>query len=647
MEQRFILIETAIEEAKQQLLEAGEILIRSIKTGKLYPVKKFNSKNHMKPTPAQIDKYYREKAGVFPSDAAKEKYKKTKPKAKKKKLPPKKKKVISFSRTISMNPTEMFKLSEEDTDMLIDDIDANFPNDIYGNVAVQKFNDHTVIANFTLPNGKKQTLYVGIEDTKSAGGTYAKLVGNTEDPKIIAFFPDASGKPMKRTYFDIGDLEIDLQEDHWVDEFSDGGDDNYSHGDRSDRDDESPPFSEPQTRQKVKSKKLDMNSLSDDAKKRMVDWQKKRVGKDRGVSYLRQMKTLYERTLKQKYDRGSTYYMGDIAYREEIFKDFSQDVSANSAWGMYVGETDQAIQKHREANKGPAQNEKTQALEEVHEHIDKTRQLISEELTNPFVFRQFVGDDYDLQSWKLSKLSNLVFGGDPKDDYRYKKQVTERPPTKRGIISRDNKPEEDWKKDATTFKKIMAEQQEVLKKMGFVNEDGTVTLVRSISVGAKSVPEYTSENKGIINADYEGSAADSWTLDYGVGHHWDADTGERILVKARVPLEKVLATSWGMPPQHVMAPLEHEVIINSKELAGVELYPDYEHMTSYAGDEDLPSEKELNKRTDKIMENEDQLDERRKKKDKKVKVNINNKRNIDWLRSGKKNKGSKKTNRRK
>ena len=94
MKHRFILVETLIENEKKALLEAGDILIRSIKTGKLYPVKKFNPQNHMKPTAAQIDKYYREKAGIFPTDAAKAKYKKTKPKAKKKMLPPKKKKVV-------------------------------------------------------------------------------------------------------------------------------------------------------------------------------------------------------------------------------------------------------------------------------------------------------------------------------------------------------------------------------------------------------------------------------------------------------------------------------------------------------------------------------------------------------------------------
>ena len=99
MKHRFMLITEMIEVEKEILLEAGETLIRSIKTGKLYPVKTFNPTNHMRPTPAQIDKYYREKAGIFPTDNAKIKYDKANPK-KKKKLPPKKK-VIKKKKTIS------------------------------------------------------------------------------------------------------------------------------------------------------------------------------------------------------------------------------------------------------------------------------------------------------------------------------------------------------------------------------------------------------------------------------------------------------------------------------------------------------------------------------------------------------------------
>ena len=41
------------------------------------------------------------------------------------------------------------------------------------------------------------------------------------------------------------------------------------------------------------------------------------------------------------------------------------------------------------------------------------------------------------------------------------------------------------------------------------------------------------------------------------------------------------------------------------------------------------------------MENKNKLDKKFNKKNNKVKININNKRNIDWLRSGNKNKTNK------
>jgi hypothetical protein len=754
MKHRFVLIETVINFHKKQLQEAGEILIRSIKTGKVYPVKKFNHLNHMRPTPAQIDKYYREKAGVFPTDAAKAKYNKTKPKAKKKVVPkkkkavPKKKKVVAkkkksiadlakgmtgaqkmallkkmkksptdnqinkliddivfsadvdegakeivkfakwqklsqsefadveerlldelhgtgsaawriadtkasfaaafddlgfkphgkkkvpkkkkvakkkmVTKTIGMDPDEMFKLSDNDAEMLIDDIHSNLEGGKFGSVEVEKFNDQTVVANFTLPGDAHQKLYLGIENTKSAGGAYAKMVGNNSEPKLMAFFMNDYGEPVKRTYYDMDDLEVDLSEE-WAGDI----DNDEGHSD----DDDPNPFTDP-SGGKQKTKKFDVKVYSKEAQKRTADWRKGRVDKNHGSKHLRKMREGVHAAYRFKFDSESKDYYGGIRNMEEKFsKNFDEDVSQNPQWGSFIGNQDERIKKYRDAKNKPTE------YDEIVEHVDNISTMINEQLTNPFVFRGFVGDDYEQDSWQLSKLSNLAFGNDPKDDYRYKKQVQE------WGKSKDIKSDEDWKKDTATFKKIMKEQQEVLKKMGFVNDDGTVTLVRAISVASKHVPEYTDENKGVINADYVGSAADSWTLDYYTADGWDSSEGERVVVKTRVPLEKVIASSFGIPPQHLMSTQEHEVIINSRDLPNVELYPDYHSFMSPKRGSKLPPKSELDKRTEKIMENE-QLDERRRKKknkkDKKVKVNINNKRNIDWLRVNKK-----KTNKRK
>ena len=643
MKHRFILVETVIENAKQQLLEAGEILIRSIKTGQLYPVKKFNPKNHMKPTPAQIDKYYREKAGIFPSDAAKAKYNKAKPKAKKKKLPPKKmipnkkiapkkkkssvaikpKKKKTITKTISFDPDDLFELSDGDAQMLIDDLGFSFGNEPYEGTYVEKYNDHVVVMKLELPNGKKQTVYVGIENTKSAGGTYAKLVG-TEDPKLKAFFLDAYGKPTFGTFYDVDDIEVALGTDHWIDDINDGERDSINN---------TPvPYHEPEGG-KEKSKPLDTKSFSPQTKKRVEEWRKQRVAKNHGQKYLtgvaRTLHTAKSKSVDKKLRNFSKYeYRQDsqppilkIEDDYDFKKDYSEDVDFQT--GMDI-----------EPPPNVEFNNNEKAVEDILENVTNTQDMINKEMSYPLYFRNFVGDDYEDNSWKLAKLSNMVFGHDPKDDYRYKSQRASQ---------HDIKPDKQWKKDAAVLKKVMKEQQEVLKKLGFVNDDGTVTLVRAISVDSSQVPAYTKENKGIVEADYTGSAADSWTLSYNTANGWDQGEGDAsIVVKARVPLEKVIASSYGLPSQHIMQPFEQEVIINSRDLQGVELYPDYDGVAhgwgkNYKGDEEIPKASVLNKRAEKIMENEKEITERRRKKNKKVKVNINNKRNIDWLRSGKKN----------
>ena len=298
-------------------------------------------------------------------------------------------------------------------------------------------------------------------------------------------------------------------------------------------------------------------------------------------------------------------------------------------WQKYVKESEELTASWRENNSLKPNNE-TAKLAEVQEHIDKTRSLINRELTNPFVFRAFVGDDFEQDSWQLSMLSNLAAKRDPTEDYRYKTQGAGKKAKK--------KPDADWKKDMKTFKKIKLEQQEVLKKMGFVNDDGTVTLVRAVDVPPDSVPRYDKKTNGITPADYTGSAADSWTLDYATADGWDASEGSKMVVKARVPLEKVIASAYGLPPQHIMERGEHEVIIDSTDLPGAMLHPDYRENRA-PDEEDMMTSNQHNKRDKNIMEkNDDKLDERRKRNGKKVKVNVNNKDNIDWLRNKNKKK---------
>ena len=736
MKHRFMLITEMIEVEKEILLEAGETLIRSIKTGKLYPVKTFNPTNHMRPTPAQIDKYYREKAGVFPSDAAKDKYNKTKPKAKKKKLPPKKKVVkkkslkklppkkkkvtkkktaeeLSYteiwavvdevmessddaatisimrlakeynmdqeafeefedkidryadetgfsksqishyqraiqrafvnldfkaanygakkekqpSQTVSISDSELKTMNDQEQQDLTDTVESTFEDNVWGKVNAQIMSDKLIHIDFELPGGAKKDLYVGWEDTDSSGG------GGSAWPKIVAWYPDASGTPKRQTFFDMDDLSISLEDTEWA------GSMGKIVGNDADNDDDEPEYTQrgfdsPLTAPwvapeggKVRSKKLNKKSLSDDAKKRTYDWRKLKVGKTHGHKYLTKMQNSFARMDKQNYHRDGGNYYGDITEYAHNHN-FGDDMSQAGNWQKYVKESEELTASWRENNSLKPNNE-TAKLAEVQEHIDKTRSLINRELTNPFVFRAFVGDDFEQDSWQLSMLSNLAAKRDPTEDYRYKTQGAGKKAKK--------KPDADWKKDMKTFKKIKLEQQEVLKKMGFVNDDGTVTLVRAVDVPPDSVPRYDKKTNGITPADYTGSAADSWTLDYATADGWDASEGSKMVVKARVPLEKVIASAYGLPPQHIMERGEHEVIIDSTDLPGAMLYPDYRDRGP--DEEDMMTSNQHNKRDKNIMEkNDDKLDERRKRNGKKVKVNVNNKDNIDWLRNKNKKK---------
>ena len=112
-------------------------------------------------------------------------------------------------------------------------------------------------------------------------------------------------------------------------------------------------------------------------------------------------------------------------------------------WQKYVKESEELTASWRENNSLKPNNE-TAKLAEVQEHIDKTRSLINRELTNPFVFRAFVGDDFEQDSWQLSMLSNLAAKRDPTEDYRYKTQGAGKKAKK--------KPDADWKKDLNSKK---------------------------------------------------------------------------------------------------------------------------------------------------------------------------------------------------
>ena len=682
MKHRFILVETLIENEKKALLEAGDILIRSIKTGKLYPVKKFNPQNHMKPTAAQIDKYYREKAGIFPTDAAKAKYKKTKPKAKKKMLPPKKKKVVkkkvtpkkkvakqktaaeyekwfkkatakpkkksmkSFvpanldpqTNALSSPPSDadLAEMSDDQQSKLSTSILHSFPRDIYGEVDVDKFTDRMLAVDFELPdNGKKLSIYIGYEKTNSSP-TLKKLLGKEgQKPQLKVWYTDAFGKTKTRRFYDTDDLESQLNNDDWADYLE--GD---WYGDGHDDEERPIPFKD-LSKRKNKSSTNALKGLSPAAEKKTAAWRKSRLEHDHGYKVLSNTLRTYDAVLRDLYpsddNQFGSYSKDNIYVKHGTFYSNKHDFTKDKTWQKAIQIKEKEIDDWRELKKTTKQNE----FGEIIEHVDATRKLIHENLTDPFVIREFVGDGFETNSWKLAKMSNIIFGDDPKDDYRYKSQQAEK---------FDKKSEEDWQRDAETLKKIMAEQQEVLKKMGFVNDDGTVTLVRAIQVSDENVPKYTEENKGIIEADYVGSAADSWTLDYHTANNWDLDSEDndtRIVVKVRVPLEKVIASSWGLPNTQIMERAEHEVIINSRDLVDVELYPDYIDLERRNWDTDNkgPSPKELKGREDRIMENkqesDEQLNERRKPKSKKVRVSINNKKNINWLRKPKKTKPKK------
>ena len=543
-----------------------------------------------------------------------------------------KKKMVT--KNMPMNPDDMFKLSTEDEEMIIGDLEKAFTLGPYSNFQVVKFNPQTVQMQVELQGGNKKTVYVGIEDTSSSK-ELQKILGT--EPKIMAFFINAEGNPQSQTYFDIDDLEADLNTEVWADDIAAS-----KQNDQSAAPPKELPFVDPSGK-KQKTNNFDPKTLSDDSKERTDEWRKDRVSRGRGTDQLRKLQSFYMDLNKERFDEESRTFEGGIQGMHEKygkFKSFGEDISKDPQWKKFVENQNERNSEWRKLKSTTRAHIKY--FEDVNEHVDETSKLINEQLTYPFLFRDFVGDDYDTNSWKLSKLSNIVFGDDPNDDYRYKKQVTGGGELPRED-TRDIKPDEQWNKDAETLKKIMVEQQEVLKEMGFVNDDGTVTVVRSIDVAANQVPEYNDENKGVIKADYNGSAADSWTLNFNIADAWVGGNDEKVMVKARIPLERVIASSWGLPPQHVMADNEHEVIVNSKDLADVELYPDYDSVRDnfYHGETEIPSASVLNKRTKKIMENKNKLDKKFNKKDNKVKININNKRNIDWLRSGNKNKTNK------
>ena len=195
------------------------------------------------------------------------------------------------------------------------------------------------------------------------------------------------------------------------------------------------------------------------------------------------------------------------------------------------------------------------------------------------LIEDFTGPDYTHRSWKLSSIVKQAINEED-EDYRMTKKLQE---CEEGhdTVDCDKTGHQFSNREISAFKKYMKGQQDILNLAGVVDEDGMVTLYRTVKDDEGTI------TKG--DASYKGSYAESWTLNPAMcdqhERHIAMETPDEImdsvstyLLTARVPVENVISSHLSDPSDDEFDGVdasfnynypytdEREVIVNSTDL---------------------------------------------------------------------------------
>ena len=235
----------------------------------------------------------------------------------------------------------------------------------------------------------------------------------------------------------------------------------------------------------------------------------------------------------------------------------------------------------------------------------------------------FTGQDYDGAGHRLSMISLAARYPDGNtSDFRVermKKRCEEKDPKYAKDCENYSPNDTPTEKDIEAFKRLQKNQQQSLVDMGLVDEDGMVTVYR----GAGGV-----EGEGSV--DYKGSAVDSWSMSPTIAWSYAEVNGGKNIMKVKVPLDRVIMAAAASTRDQFEFPSEFEVTIDSIGLDNVE-------SINYDSDKKKIMERKMTKKQNiKILKDKNGNLRVVKEEAKKIKVDINNDDDTDWLRKNRK-----------
>jgi len=231
----------------------------------------------------------------------------------------------------------------------------------------------------------------------------------------------------------------------------------------------------------------------------------------------------------------------------------------------------------------------------------------------------FTGQDYDGTGHRLSMISLAARYPDGNtSDFRVermKKRCEEGDPKYKNDCENYSPNDTPTEKDIEAFKRLQKNQQQSLVDMGLVDEDGMVTVYR----GAGGI-----EGEGSV--DYKGSAVDSWSMSPTIAWSYAEINDGKNIMKAKVPLDRVIMAAASSTREQFEFPSEFEVTIDSIGLDNVE-------SINYDSDKKKIMERKMTEKQNiKILKDKKGNLKLVKEDVEKIKVDINNDNDTDWLR---------------
>lgn len=231
----------------------------------------------------------------------------------------------------------------------------------------------------------------------------------------------------------------------------------------------------------------------------------------------------------------------------------------------------------------------------------------------------FTSQAYDGAGHRLSMISLAARYPDGNtSDFRVermKKRCEEGDPKYKRDCENYSPYDEPTPQDIEAFKKLQQNQQQSLVDLGLVDEDGMVTVYRGMSGLGDQGP-----------VDYKGSAVDSWSMSPRTAWAFSEAYDSKNMLKAKVPLDRVILAAASSTEEQFNHSYEFEVTIDSIGLDNVE-------SVDGSGDMKKIMERKMTKKQNVKILKDKKGNFRVVKEDvEKIKVDINNDNDTDWLR---------------